>query len=108
MKSLPAVVRLSSPATMIKRYTANYVAQAGNIIRSLHKAREYEVFELPFCMRCPEVIVAAVNDVISEARKIEKLGGRIDKPYRHFEPVKGKDSKLYPKIWLVKTTVQRK
>src|SRR5438477_426381 len=77
-------------------------------IRSLHNAREYEVFALPFCMRCPEVIVSAVNDVISEARKIEKLEGRIDKPYRHFEPVKGKDSKLYPKIWLVKTTVQRK
>ncbi len=77
-------------------------------IRSLYKAPEYEVFELPFCMRCPEVIVGAVNDVISEARNIHRLGGRIEKPYKHFEPVKGKDSKLYPKIWLVETTVQRK
>jgi superfamily I DNA/RNA helicase len=77
-------------------------------IRSLHKAPEYEVFELPFCMRCPEVIVGAVNDIISEARNIHRLDGRIDKPYKHFEPVKGKDSKLYPKIWLVETTVQRK
>ena len=58
-------------------------------------------FNSHFCMRCPEVIVAAVADVISEARKIAKLEGRIEKPYKHFEPVKGKDSKLYPKIWLV-------
>jgi superfamily I DNA/RNA helicase len=78
------------------------------IIRSLHKAREYEVFELPFCMRYPEVIVGAVNDVISEARKVNKLEGRIDKSYKHFEPLKGKDSRLYPRILLVETTVQRK
>jgi Superfamily I DNA and RNA helicases len=77
-------------------------------IRALHKADEYEVFELPFCMRCAEVIVGAVADVISEARKIANLEGRIEKPYKHFEPVKGKDSKLYPKIWLVETSVQRK
>jgi superfamily I DNA/RNA helicase len=77
-------------------------------IRALHKAEEYEVFELPFCMRCAEVIVGAVADVLSEARKIAKLEGRIEKPYKHFEPVKGEDSKLYPKIWLVETSVQRK
>ncbi len=77
-------------------------------IRALHKAEEYEVFELPFCMRCPEVIVGAVADVISEARKIAKLEGRIEKPYKHFEPVKGKDSKRYPNIWLIETSVQRK
>ena len=77
-------------------------------IRALHKADEYEVFELPFCMRCPKVIVGAVADIISEARKIAKLDGRIEKPYKHFEPVKGKDSRLYPKLWLVRTSVQRK
>ncbi len=58
-------------------------------------------------MRCPEVIVGAVNDVIVRARQAEKLDGRIDKPYRHYEPVKGADSRLYPKIGLVTTTVQR-
>jgi superfamily I DNA/RNA helicase len=53
-------------------------------IRALHNAREYEVFELPFCMRCPEVIVSAVNDILLQARKLDKLAGRIEKPYRHF------------------------
>ena len=76
-------------------------------IRSLYSRRDYEVFPLPFCMRCPEVIVGAVNDVIFRARQAERLEGRIDKPYRHYEPVKGADSRLYPKIGLVTTTVQR-
>jgi len=29
-------------------------------IRAHHTGDEYEVFELPFCMRCTEVVVAAV------------------------------------------------
>jgi superfamily I DNA/RNA helicase len=76
-------------------------------IRSLHASGNYEVFELPFCMRCPEVIVEAVNDVIRQARVQKKLNGRIEKPYRHYEPKKGADSKQYPKIDLVTTSVQR-
>jgi superfamily I DNA/RNA helicase len=77
-------------------------------IRALHNAREYEVFELPFCMRCPEVIVSAVNDILIQARKLDKLAGRIEKPYRHFAPAKGADSKRYPRIQLITTSVQRK
>ena len=76
-------------------------------IRSLYARGDYEVFPLPFCMRCPEVIVGAVNDVILQARQAERLEGRIEKPYLHYEPVKGGDSRLYPKIGLVTTTVQR-
>lgn len=77
-------------------------------IRSMHGGDEYEVFELPFCMRCPEVIVDAVNDVLSVAREAQRLVGRIAKPFRHFAPVKGEDSRRYPKIDLVTSTVQRK
>jgi superfamily I DNA/RNA helicase len=76
-------------------------------IRSLHQSGEYEVFELPFCMRCPKVVVDASNDVIAQARQLRKLEGRIPKPYRHFPPVKGADSAKYPKIAVVETTVQR-
>lgn len=76
-------------------------------IRSTYGDGDYEVFELPFCMRCPEVVVGAVSDVIHRARSLAKLDGRIHKPYRHFPPVKGKDSEKYPKIALVQTTVQR-
>jgi superfamily I DNA/RNA helicase len=76
-------------------------------IRAYHESGQYEIFELPFCMRCPEVIVAAVNDVIQKARDGKKLQGRIAKPYRYYEPAKGEDSRRYPKIELVETSVQR-
>jgi superfamily I DNA/RNA helicase len=77
-------------------------------IRSLHGGGEYEVFELPFCLRCPEVIVHAVNDVIERAKHLRKLEGRIDKPYRPYAPLKGSDSERYPTLGLVQTTVQNK
>ncbi len=76
-------------------------------IRAHYEAGHYEIFQLPFCMRCPEVIVGAVNDVIVSARKDRKLQGRINKPYRYYEPVKGDDSRRYPKIDLVEMSVQR-
>lgn len=75
-------------------------------IRTHHVAGEYEVFNLPFCMRCPEVIVNAVNDVIARARALTKLGGRIDKPFRYFPLLKGEDSQLNPHIDLARTSVQ--
>ena len=76
-------------------------------IRAHYVNGHYEIFELPFCMRCPEVIVGAVNDIIGRAREGQKLQGRIKKPFRYFEPVKGADSVRFPHIDLVETTVQR-
>jgi len=76
-------------------------------IRLLSKAGEYEVFKLPFCMRCPKVVVDAVNDVLTKAEELDRLEGRIEKPYKHFPPAKGADSEKYPKIAHVETSVQR-
>jgi superfamily I DNA/RNA helicase len=76
-------------------------------IRNRYESGHYEIFELPFCMRCPEVIVGAVNDIVLKARHGQNLQGRIEKPYRYYEPVKGDDSRRYPKIDLVETSVQR-
>lgn len=76
-------------------------------IRLLSKAGEYQVFKLPFSMRCPKVIVDAVNDVLTKAEELERLEGRIEKPYKHFPPAKGADSAKYPKIAHVETSVQR-
>lgn len=77
-------------------------------IRELYREGEYEIHELPFCMRSPKAIVKAVKNVIDQARQRRKLQGRIDKPFRYFAPVKGSDSESYPTIELVKTSVQRK
>ncbi|MDZ4063141.1 MAG: UvrD-helicase domain-containing protein, partial [Coriobacteriia bacterium] len=82
-------------------------ASSCEYIRLLHADDEYEVFELPFCLRCPEVVVEAVGDVIQNAQALGKLQGRIPKPYRYFPPAKGADSALYPRIRVVKTSVQR-
>ena len=76
-------------------------------IRAHYEGGHYEIFELPFCMRCPEVIVGAVGDIIQTALRIKKLDGRIDKPYRYFEPAKGEDSRRFPTIDLAETSVQR-
>src|SRR5262249_49595902 len=76
-------------------------------IRAHYDGAHYEIFELPFCIRCPEVIVGAVKDVIAKARKDKKLKGRINKPYRYYEPIKGDDSRRYPKTDLVETSAQR-
>jgi len=78
-----------------------------NYIRAHHQSGDFEVFELPFSMRCPKVVVGAVNDIIDRARAESRLDGRVDKPYRYFEPLKGEVSRLYPNIELVRTSVQR-
>jgi superfamily I DNA/RNA helicase len=76
-------------------------------IRGHHGGGEFEVFELPFCMRCPEVVVRAVNKIVEVAKKLGKLSGRISKPFRYFEPAKGEDSRRFPRINLVRVSVQR-
>lgn len=77
-------------------------------IRNLHKNGEYEHFELPFCMRCPEVIVNAIDDLIQKAREKGNLPGRIKKPYLYYPPRKSGDSDRYPRINLVTTSTQKK
>ncbi len=76
-------------------------------IRALRQEGAFTVFDLPFCMRCPKVIVDAVNDVLTRAKERANLAGRIEKPYKHFPPAKGADSEKYPTIALVFTSVQR-
>jgi superfamily I DNA/RNA helicase len=77
-------------------------------IRALHRSGEFDCFDLPFCMRCTKVIVNAVSDVVEQAKKLGKLEGRIDKPYRYFPPRKQEDSKKYPKVKVVQTSTQQK
>jgi ATP-dependent DNA helicase UvrD/PcrA len=76
-------------------------------IRNLHRGGEYERFELPFCMRCPEVVVGAISDIVEIARKTNSLRGRIEKPYNYFPPHKEADSKRYPTIKIVATSTQQ-
>lgn len=76
-------------------------------IRQLHQRGEFERFDLPFCLRCPEVVVGAVRDVIEVAKKLGKLAGRIDKPYLYYPPRKETDSRRYPKVRVISVSTQQ-
>ena len=60
---------------------------------------EYEAFTLPYCSRCTNVVVAATNDIISEAKKTNLLKGRIEKEYIYYDDEKkDKVCETYPMI----------
>lgn len=75
-------------------------------IRARYAAGEYARFELPFCMRCTEVIVRAVGDIVANARGNGLLADRINKRYDPYPPRKAADSARYPRIRVVETSVQ--
>jgi superfamily I DNA/RNA helicase len=77
-------------------------------IRELHGDDVHENFDLPYCSRCPQVIVDAVNDVIAAARANGNLEGRIDKPFKCYLPDKQAVSEAHPRIVYAQCTVQSK
>jgi len=77
-----------------------------DFIRSLRDGGAFDVFELPFCLRCPEVIVGAVNDVVARARAIRRLSGRIEKPFSPYGPATADASRRYPAITVAACSVQ--
>jgi len=67
--------------------------------RFFNTYKGYDSFNLPFCARCPKVIVEATNDFIDSAISKGHLQGRIDKPFIYFDcPEKDKISANYPLI----------
>jgi superfamily I DNA/RNA helicase len=69
-------------------------------IRRIYAHPASEQHCLPFCMRCPSLIVNAVNDVVTKAASVGMLAGRIDKPFRPYNPP------TPPRIRVIKTTAQ--
>lgn len=55
-------------------------------IRLKHSDKEpdYMPFDLPFCSRCTQVIVEAVNDIVDSANKAGLLKERVCKRYEYF------------------------
>lgn len=53
-------------------------------IRLRLTSQEYDFFPLPFCFRCPKVIVDSVNCIISKAEQLGFLKNRIRKEFRYF------------------------
>jgi superfamily I DNA/RNA helicase len=67
-------------------------------IRALADGDAYERFDLPYCSRCTEVIVDAVNNVVVEAQGRGNLADRIDREYLCYLPEKLADSEAHPAI----------
>ncbi len=77
-----------------------------DFIRQLQQSGEYEFWTLPFCLRCPQPIVGAVENIVNHASKNGWLQGRITKPYRFYPPLKAVDSKKYPFVNVVTVSAQ--
>lgn len=69
-----------------------------DFIRGLATDGSYVTFELPFCSRCTEVVVAAVNAVVAKAIEIGALENRLAKQFRCFLPDKKVESDANPTI----------
>lgn len=67
-------------------------------IRELARGDQYERFELPYCSRCTEVVVAAVKDVIQSASENGNLADRLEKEFVCYLPEKETDSEANPKL----------
>jgi superfamily I DNA/RNA helicase len=67
-------------------------------IKEKAKDYDYERFELPYCSRCTEVIVDAVDNIITHAKANGNLTDRVDKKYTCYLSKKLPDCRNYPKI----------
>jgi len=63
----------------LKSANAKYIRD-----RFSHNNSEYESFTLPYCRRCTQVIVEAVNDVIEVAKQKGLLISRVEKQFEYF------------------------
>ena len=70
----------------------------GKSLRTLYNCGSYTNFSLPYCRRCPKVIVNAVKDIIENAQSHNHLKDRIKKEYTAFEPSTQELNKNYPKL----------
>lgn len=70
----------------------------GKSIRDLYNSGAYHPFDLPYCSRCPKVIVDSVNDIVVKAIRRGHLNGRIDKQFIAFEPGKEQINSNYSKL----------
>lgn len=61
----------------------------------------YEQFPLPYCSRCTDPIINAVESVISSAQAIGLLPDRLNKDFVCYTPDKATDNATYPSIQMV-------
>lgn len=83
-------------------------ASASYIRNLATKGSGYELFGLPFCSRCTEVLVEAVKHIIERAAQNGNLDGRVPREYICFLPDKAADSAAHPRIIDARCSVEMK
>jgi superfamily I DNA/RNA helicase len=53
--------------------------------RYANRAHNFVSFTLPYCARCPQVVVESANDIIKAAKVNGYLKGRIEKPFEYLK-----------------------
>jgi ATP-dependent DNA helicase UvrD/PcrA len=79
-----------------------------DFIRNLAVRDGVERFDLPYCSRCTQVVVAGVNALVERAQREGKLVGRIDRQYLCYLPEKAEDSAANPALIHANCTVNMK
>lgn len=76
-----------------------------DFLREKYNSGDYEIFELPYCSRCPSVIVEAVNEFIIKIINGGGLCERLEKQYLPFTEENEELNDFYPKINIVTVPV---
>jgi superfamily I DNA/RNA helicase len=76
-------------------------------LREKFGSGRYEIFQLPFCSRCTEVIVNATNVILKTAEDAGNLKNRLPKRYECFIELKDAESTKYPRITTAHATTMQ-
>lgn len=74
-------------------------------LRERYSSGDYEKFELPYCSRCPEVVVNATNAFIEDVIEYGGLEDRLEKSYFPFTDGNEETNRLYPKIKIIQVPI---
>lgn len=77
-----------------------------DFIRELATRDDVARFDLPYCSRCTEVVVEAVNQLVHEGQRRGGLMGRIDRTFLCYLPEKAEDSEAHPVLIHAACTVE--
>lgn len=73
-------------------------------LRSIYNSGEYAIFQLPYCSRCPKVVVEATQSFINSFQANGGFKSRIDRPFFPYLQDKEYENNKYPKIITAQTT----
>jgi superfamily I DNA/RNA helicase len=75
-----------------------------DFLREKFYSGKYEVFQLPYCTRCPQVVVDATNAFIQNVIESGGFQSRVDRPFAPYLEGKEYENSTYPKIISATTT----